>query len=417
MKEDKFDVIATLLKSIRYRMKSLRSSYLSEELGGYLDDIESMEWQSRCQMERYDKGYRLIDPSSYNATCAQVLDNGDVYVGGFNEQHCREGRGIYIYEAGSVLSCNWVNGSNIGEGYRESATGQHGKFYSTVSAPAEPLVYNRSNSFWERLVHDKVIGRLDFLLGNILLALPVAVLVNLLPPVYWNFIFLGAFVFWLILYIKRCRDCRFNFFIGLLLLIISPLTLLVYIWPGKYVSAPSVPPFAGAGSQSVPTSKPTVPFRSQANIPDAVRDLNNPSGQHTEAPDAGRNLLDGNKRDRQQEQDDAYARKKQAEENERRKIIDDYKSSYENAMRNYENAMSEAERAFTQAQTERSYAEDEERKARDYDDESAMSRAREYIDKYNMYMDDANKAKQAAEGYKYEMEIYRNRLALLNEFI
>lgn len=414
MKEDKFEVIETLLRSIRYRMKSLHSSFLSEELGHYLDDIESLEWQSRCQMERYDNGYYLIDTSSYNATCAQVLDNGDVYVGGFNEEHHREGRGIYIYDAGTVLCCNWLNGSNVGEGYRESAIGQHGKFYSTISAPAEPLVYNRSNSFLDRLIHDKIIGRLDFLLGNILLALPVILLVNLLSPDYSSFVFLGAFVFWLILYIKRCRDCRFNFFIGLLLLIFSPLTLLVYIWPGKYVSAPSASPFAGPGTQPDPTPEPTVPFRKPADIPDAGRNLNIPPEQHTEAPDAASAVR--NRQEKAQEQDDAE-KKKQSEEDKRQRDISDCKSTYENARRNYENAMNEAERALTQAQTEKSYAEDEERKARDYDDESAMSRAREYMDKYNMYMDDANKAKQAAEGYKYEMEICKNRLALLKEFI
>lgn len=431
MEKDKFVVIAHLILCISDRMGALCSSYLSEELDDLLSDLKKPEWQVNCRMERFDTGYRLIDPL-LKGTCAEIFDDGDIYIGTFNKAYKRDGFGAYFYQNGNVYYGPWENDERSGQGYKEYANGKHERVYAEAPVANESFIYNRSDSFWQRLVLDKMIGRLDFLLGNILLTLLVVILVRFVSAIYATFVFAPIFILWLILYIKRCRDCGFHFLVGLLFLVFSPLTLLVYIWPGKYVSAQSVSSSSGNSSASAPGLKISAlasglgaQLKQQANTSTPpTKEPDRPFNTNKGRAGTEREPLNLPERDddpqgkrKQQEQDDANAQRKQLEENERQRAISEQKSTYDNARRNYEYAMSKAESAFTQAQTEKSYAEDEERKARDYDDESAMSRAREYIERYNMYMDESSRAKQEAEGYKYEMELCRNRLALLKEYI
>lgn len=450
---DKFDVIAHTIERLNNRMKTLHSEYLSEELDDLLYTLKKPEWQLNCRMTRFDNCYQLIDSLHFNGTGVQVYGDGDIYIGTFNQNNKRDGEGAYLFPNGDVYFGPWENGHRSGQGYYEFRNGKHERV--VAEAPVTPaFVYNRSESFWQRLFSDKILGRLDFLLSNILLTMLVVLLAYLFPlimniinlevyplhpreasgePLIMNIIILGAGILWLMLYVKRCRDCGFNFFVGLLLLIISPLTLLVFIWPGKYVS---VAPVSSSSSRTSVSTSDNLPLsaktsdlsksmrnRAKVGIGEKDDDSSHQKQIRKQEDDPySQNHVDEGRAQqeraaqllKQKEEDD---RRKQSEENLRQRDIDRIKYDYEDARRKYEMAKKDMEIALTQAQTVKSYAEDEERKAREYDDESALGRAREYHDSYAITMDEVEKAKREAEEYEKRMETYRNRLALLKEYI
>lgn len=427
---DKFDVIAHTIERLNNRMKTLHSEYLSEELDDLLYTLKKPEWQLNCRMTRFDNCYQLIDSLHFNGTGVQVYDDGDIYIGAFNQNNERDGEGAYLFPNGDVYFGPWENGHRSGQGYYEFRNGKHERV--VAEAPVTPAsVYNRSESFWQRLFSDKILGRLDFLLSNILLTMLVVLLVYLFPLIM-NIIILGAGILWLMLYVKRCRDCGFNFFVGLLLFIISPLTLLVFIWPGKYTSAAPVSSSSRTSvstSDNLPLSAKTSDLsksmrnRAKVGIGEKDDDSSHQKQIRKQEDDPySQNHVDEGRAQqeraahllKQKEEDD---RRKQSEENQRQRDIDRIKCDYEDARRKYEMAKKDMEIALTQAQTVKSYAEDEERKAREYDDESALGRAREYHDSYAINMDEVEKAKREAEEYEKRMETCRNRLALLKEYI
>lgn len=427
---DKFDVIAHTIERLSNRMKTLHSEYLSEELDDLLYTLNKPEWWMNCRMTRFDNYYQLIDSLHFNGTGVQVYDDGDIYIGTFDQNNKRDGEGAYLFPNGDVYYGPWKNGHKSGQGYCEFRNGKHERVYAEAPVTTAS-VYNRSESFWQRLFSDKILGRLDFLLSNILLTMLVVLLVYLFPLIM-NIIILGAGILWLMLYVKRCRDCGFNFFVGLLLFIISPLTLLVFIWPGKYASAAPVSSSSRTSvstSDNLPLSAKTSDLsesmRNRAKAEVREKDYNSSHQKQTINKDddpLSQNQIDKERAQqeraehlfKQKEEDD---RRKQSEENRRQRDIDRIKYDYEDARRKYEMAKKDMEIALTQAQTVKSYAEDEERKAKEYDDESALGRAREYRDCYAIAVDEAEKAKQEAEEYEKRMETCRNRLALLKEYI
>ena len=418
METDKLEKLCMIVHRLSDIYNELQSGYLKDECESYLMDIQEPHWVATCQFRRFDTGYSF--EGEYN-TNIKAFDGRDIYIGNLNSEGQREGRGMCIHDDNTVYySENWLGGTRNGQGYIEYPSGKHERIYDKKVSRQQTGGNETSNNFFSRLLNDSGIGRLDYL-GGIFLLFLVCGAIGLLLPEGINFLSVLVFVpCWFVLFVQRCRNCGFNFFIGLLFLFFSPLLLLLFIWPGK-----SVERMSGSSENIVPASSKKVWDREltslesdlveqmRNNIKNRKRQLTNTSNPVVNKDPASGNGKDAN-RDKEVDGDkdaDPIRDKDNTQE------INELKYTFENARRNYDNAMDDRQKALMQGQTEKSYAEDEMRRAREDDDESALSRAREYLDKYERCMDEADKAGREAEKYENQMELCRNRLAQLHEFV